>query len=81
MITGLIKSSEGRIRVKVKGFRGPEQEVEAVIDTGFSGFLTLHSALVPAAAIIAALWSKQNILDELRGQVYIILRFFCRGTS
>jgi hypothetical protein len=33
MITGVVKSDEGRIRLKVKGLQGQEQEVEAVIDT------------------------------------------------
>ncbi len=46
MITGVVKSDEGRIRLKVKGLRGREQEVEAVIDTGYTASLTLPSALV-----------------------------------
>ena len=33
MITGVVKSGEGRIRITVKGLRGREQEIEAVIDT------------------------------------------------
>ena len=41
MITGVVKSDEGRIRLKVKGLRGREQEVEAVIDTGYTASLTL----------------------------------------
>ena len=32
MITGVVQSEEGRIRLKVKGLRGREQEVEAVIE-------------------------------------------------
>ena len=36
MITGTVKSDEGRIRLKVKGVRGREQEVEAIIDTGYT---------------------------------------------
>ena len=41
MITGVVQSDEGRIRLKVKGLRGWEQEVEAVIDTGYTASLTL----------------------------------------
>ena len=41
MITGVAQSDEARIRLKVKGLRGREQEVEAVIDTGYTASLTL----------------------------------------
>lgn len=51
MIIGLIKAGEGRIRVKVKGFRGREQEVEAVIDTGYTASLTLPPALIGALGL------------------------------
>ena len=43
MITGVVKSDEGRIRLKVKGLRAREQEVEAVLDTGYTASLTLPS--------------------------------------
>ena len=46
MITGAVQSDEARIRLKVKGRRGREQEVEAVIDSGFTGALTLPPALI-----------------------------------
>jgi clan AA aspartic protease len=46
MITGVVKADEGRIRLKVKGLRGREQEVEAVIDTGYTASLTLPPAIV-----------------------------------
>src|SRR5260370_27645238 len=45
MITGAVKSGEGRIRITVKGLRGREQEVEAIVDTGYSASLTLPPAL------------------------------------
>ena len=51
MITGVVKSGEGRIRIKVKGLRGLEQEVEAVIDTGYTASLTLPSAIVAALGL------------------------------
>ena len=46
MITGVVKSDEARIRLKVRGRRGREQGVEAVIDSGYSGALTLPPALI-----------------------------------
>jgi clan AA aspartic protease len=47
MIAGAVKSDEARIRLKVRGRRGREQEVEAVIDSGYTGALTLPPALIP----------------------------------
>ena len=42
MITGVVNADrEAVIRLKVSGSNGQEQAIEAVIDTGFTGFLTL----------------------------------------
>jgi clan AA aspartic protease len=46
MITRVVKSDEARIRLKVIGQRGREHEIEAVIDSGFTGALTLPPALI-----------------------------------
>lgn len=46
MITGVVQADEARIRLTLRGSRGQEQEVEAVIDTGYTASLTLPSALV-----------------------------------
>jgi clan AA aspartic protease len=51
MITGVVNADEGRIRLKVKATRGREQEVEAVIDTGYTASLTLPPALIAALAL------------------------------
>ena len=51
MITGVVQSGEGRIRLKVKGRQGREQEVEAVIDTGYTASLTLPPALINALGL------------------------------
>jgi len=51
MITGVAQSDEARIRLKVKGLRGREQEVEAVIDTGYTASLTLPPAVVAALGL------------------------------
>ncbi len=46
MINGVVQAAEGRIRLKVKGRRGREQEIEAVIDTGYTASLTLPPAVI-----------------------------------
>jgi clan AA aspartic protease len=46
MTTGAVQSDEASIRLKIKGRRRREQEVEAVIDSGFTGALTLPPALI-----------------------------------
>ncbi len=55
MITGIVRSDEGRIHLNVRGFRGREQEVEAVIDTGYTGSLTLPPAIV---AVLGLCWQS-----------------------
>jgi clan AA aspartic protease len=51
MITGVVKSDECLIRLTVKGLRGREQEVEAIIDTGYTASLTLPSAVIAALGL------------------------------
>lgn len=51
MITGVVRSDEGRIRLKVIGLRRREQQVEAVIDTGYTASLTLPPAIVTALGL------------------------------
>lgn len=50
MITGHVRATENGsepvIRVRVAGSSGSETEVEAVVDTGFTGYLTLAPATV-----------------------------------
>jgi clan AA aspartic protease len=47
MIPGVVNGNlEATIRLLVRGPGGQEQEIEAVIDTGFNGFLTLSPPLV-----------------------------------
>jgi clan AA aspartic protease len=46
MITGAVKADEARIRLTVRGRSGQEHEVEAVIDSGYTGALTLAPALI-----------------------------------
>lgn len=46
MITGAVKSAEARVRLKATGPRGRGQEIEAVIDSGYTGALTLPPTLI-----------------------------------
>jgi clan AA aspartic protease len=46
MIRGEVRSDEARVRLSVKGRRGREQGIEAVIDSGYTGTLTLPPALI-----------------------------------
>ena len=52
MITGVVNADrEATIRLDVVGPSGQQQEIEAIIDTGFTGFLTMHAALVAALGL------------------------------
>ena len=47
MIQGVVNAAlEAVVTLTVQGQAGQSQDIEAVIDTGFSGFLTLPTALV-----------------------------------
>ena len=47
MIEGTVNAArEAVVRLTLQGPTGQEREVEAVIDTGYSGFLTTSLALV-----------------------------------
>ena len=40
MIVGVVQNREALIRLTIRGFRGREQEIEAVVDSGYTGWLT-----------------------------------------
>jgi predicted aspartyl protease len=47
MIPGVVNDNlEATVHLQVHGPGGLEQDIEAVIDTGFNGFLTVSPALV-----------------------------------
>ncbi len=48
MIVGIVRGREALIRLTTCGFRGREQEVEAVVDSGYTGWLTLPPAVIAA---------------------------------
>jgi clan AA aspartic protease len=52
MMTGIVNADlEALLRLSVRDAGGHPHEVEAVIDTGFNGFLTLPPALVAALGL------------------------------
>jgi len=52
MITGVVNADyEAVIRLRVRGPTASEREVDAIIDTGFNGFLTLPPPLVAALGL------------------------------
>jgi clan AA aspartic protease len=48
MIVGIIKRREPLIPLTVRGSRGRQQEIKAIVDTGFTGWLTLPPAVIAA---------------------------------
>jgi clan AA aspartic protease len=51
MITGTVTNGQAHIRLKVTGPQGQEQEVEALVDTGYSEFLMLAPSFVAALGL------------------------------
>ena len=48
MIAGVFSDREARVPLVVVGPNGDEQGVAAIVDTGFSGFLTLPASVIEA---------------------------------
>jgi clan AA aspartic protease len=58
MITGVVTASrQAIIRLTVRGPERQEQEIDAVIDTGFDGTLTLPPALI---ATLGLVWRRRG---------------------
>jgi len=58
MITGIVTAyRQAIIRLTVRGPEGQEQEIEAVIDTGFDGSLTLSPPLIAALGLV---WRRRG---------------------
>jgi clan AA aspartic protease len=46
VIVGVVQGREPRIRLTIRSFRGLQQEIEAVVDTGYTGWLTLPPTVI-----------------------------------
>jgi clan AA aspartic protease len=64
MIIGVMTANrEAVIHMLVRGSRGQERQVEAVIDTGFTGFLTLPVGLITDLALSFAGTTQATLGD------------------
>ena len=64
MIVGVVNANrEATIRLTVRNANGQEHAIEAIIDTGFTGFLTLPSTLI-ASLGLAWLGRAQAMLGD-----------------
>ena len=48
MIVGIVRRRQPGIRLTIRGFRGRQQEIEAVVDSGYTGWLTLPPTMIAA---------------------------------
>jgi clan AA aspartic protease len=70
MIAGMVNANrEATIRLLVRGPQGHQQEIEAIIDTGFTGFLTLPPLLVTTWGL-AWLCRQPGILADGRVEYF-----------
>jgi clan AA aspartic protease len=70
VIVGTVtENREAIIRPIVRGLNGQEQEVEAVIDTGFTGFLTLPPRLITSLGL-TWLGREEGVLSDGSLQVF-----------
>jgi clan AA aspartic protease len=51
MISGVVQADEGCIHLTVRGPTGREEEIEAVVDTGYTAALSLPPAVVAALGL------------------------------
>ena len=64
MIDGVVNSAyEAVIPLSLRGPAGQAQEVEAVIDTGFTGFVTLPPSLVAELGLVLMGTSEATLAD------------------
>ncbi len=51
MIVGSVQGREALIRLTIRGFRGSQQEIEAVVDSGYTAWLTLPATAIAALSL------------------------------
>ena len=51
MIVGIVHRREALIRLTVRGPHGRQQEIEAVVDSGYTGWLTLPPRVIAALGL------------------------------
>jgi predicted aspartyl protease len=72
MITGVVTADhQAIIRLSVRGPTGQEQGIDAIIDTGFDGWLSLPSSLI---VLLSLVWRQRGraLLADGRESVFDI---------
>jgi clan AA aspartic protease len=72
MITGVVTADhQAIIRLSVRGPTGQEQEIDAIMDTGFDGWLSLPSSLI---VLLSLVWRQRGraLLADGRESVFDI---------
>jgi clan AA aspartic protease len=63
MIVGIVRRREALIRLTIRGFRGCQQEIVAVIDTGYTGWLTLPPTVIGALNLRWQTFGRGTLAD------------------
>jgi clan AA aspartic protease len=63
MITGVVTGDEAVVQLRIRGRRGKAQDIEAVIDTGFTAWLTVPPALVTALELRWHSFGRGTLVD------------------
>jgi clan AA aspartic protease len=63
MIAGVVEFREARIQLEMRGRRGSKREIDAVIDTGYTGWLSLPPALVAALGLRWKAYGRGTLAD------------------
>lgn len=73
MMTGSVKAREGRIHLTVRGARSQEQEIDAVIDTGYTASLSLPPTLIASLGLCWKSFGRGILADgsECLFDVYV----------
>ena len=64
MMTGVVRAREGRIRLTVRGPGGQEEEIDAVIDTGYTASLSVPPALVASLGLPWTSFGRGILADD-----------------
>src|SRR5438128_641427 len=72
MITGVVRTHEPRFRLTVRGQRRRQQKVEAIVDTGYTGLLTLPPVVIATLGLRWRSFGHGILADgsELQFDVY-----------
>ena len=63
MIVGIVQAREPLVRLTVRGYRGCQREIQAVVDTGFTGWLTLPPTMISALNLRWRTFGRGTLAD------------------